>query len=154
MDEPDFPIEYVTAVGRLAIVSSTLEHTAGLILVCVQGAALRDFTGARLNRKDMRKSVQKAATARQVKGEMSRELEVFVTDWVTTTMDLLAERDRVIHAIWGLDLATRGIVGSHRTGAPPSTEGDVMELVLRCRLHVLEWTVERQLSLRRLASDG
>lgn len=152
--EPDFPVEYLTAIGRLAVVSSTLDHTAALILVCVEGRALRDFTGARLNRKDLRRSVRRAASARVVKGDMTREQEAFVNDWMTTALDLLSERDRVIHAIWGVDVATQEIWGSHRTGPPPSSERDVTDLVNRSRAHVLEWTVERQLALRRLASDG
>lgn len=154
MSEPEFPVPYLTAVGRLAVVSSTLDHTAALLLVCVEGRALRDYTGARQNRKDLRRAIRRAASARVIKGELSRELETFVVEWVATTMDLLAERDRVIHALWGLDPETQDILGQHRTGAPPTTAEGIMDVVDRSRAHVLELTEPRQRALRALAADG
>jgi hypothetical protein len=145
--DDDFPQDYLVQLGWVAVVSSTLDHTTQILLAYCEGAPHYDGRGAS-GRKETRRRLRVAVEARVAAGELSRDMGDFVLAWALRATSLLERRDRVVHALWSQTPGSGEVWGSHRLGAVPTTAGELRELVLESRTHMLEWTTERQQVVR------
>lgn len=153
-DEPQIPDEYARALGLLAIVSSTVDHVLALMLMLCEGKPLGTYDGTAPRRADRKRNLRRAVRARRGRGEMDEAMATFALSWSESALDVLHERDKIVHALWRVDPFTNSLEVWHRHGAVANSEAEIMEIVDTARALVLEWTVERQIDFRRLEARG
>jgi hypothetical protein len=132
----EFPDDFLILIGRLTIVSSTLDNTLARMCSYCEGVAYKQI---HQRKDDLKDRIAKACDERLSHGEIDPATATFASDWAKTTVALLGRRDKIVHATWAKDLWTGEISGCHGQNDVPRQE-KIANLIDESQLHQMKIT--------------
>jgi len=115
-DEDGFSNAYLLEIGRLAVVSSTVDHMIRSILLLADPSLTHV---PRQGRKALRQALGTVLEARVQAGELTLEAGAELLAWVDVAFIYLRRRDAAIHALWTLDPQSGLVTGTHDSVVVP-----------------------------------